>query len=66
MHSNTESSKQSYGRSRIDVATDDRPTIRPTSRYRASDDDESETGGLYYAADVWRIVIAKRAKRRKP
>jgi hypothetical protein len=53
------------GRSRAEVVIDDHPTLPPTSRFRASDEDEIMNGGLRHAADIWRRVTAKRRQSRK-
>jgi len=55
------------GRSRTSDSGESRPTLRQTSRFRVADDEEdATTGGLRYAAGIWRNVAAKRRQLRKP
>ena len=57
---------RSSGRSQDDDLTDGNPTLRPSPRFRAQDDDDAVSGGLRHAAGVWREVAAKRRQSRKP
>jgi hypothetical protein len=66
IHSNFEPVDLDSGRSRTSDSVESRPTLRQTSRFRADDEEDATTGGLRYAAGIWRNVAAKRRQLRKP
>jgi len=67
MHSDLERFDLDSGRSRTSDSIESHPTLRQTSRFRVADDEEdATTGGLRYAAGIWRNVAAKRRQLRKP